>query len=208
MPVPSGDGGPEGVVLPVVVLGGVAVLEAPKLVLGPSGEFQVLVVLLEEVLAAASAGQHREEGVVVPTGVTAPWPRASDRNRFSFGAVPRCRRGRPPSRPGPAGRSGPWAAAATRRPSGRRPPGPGRPAVRRWPGRPSGSRPIATRCEVCQAASSSRLGCLRIWVALEDVLVRDEMVEQRLPPVVAGVEDLAGQFLDHALDRGDDRPAR
>ena len=36
---------------------------------GPSGELKLLIPLLEEVLAAASAGQHREEGVVVPTGV-------------------------------------------------------------------------------------------------------------------------------------------
>ena len=36
---------------------------------------------------------------------------------------------------------------------------------------------------------------------LEDVLVGDEVVEEGLPPVVARLEDLAGQFLDDRLDR-------
>ena len=65
----GGGGGPDGVILAVVVLGGVAMLEASKLVLRSLGEFQLLVVFLEEVLAAATARQHREEGVVVTTGV-------------------------------------------------------------------------------------------------------------------------------------------
>ena len=66
----------------------------------------------------------------------------------------------------------------------------------------------AIRCEVCQAASSSRLGCLRIWVVWKTYSLRDEVVEQRLPPVVARLEDLPGQFLDDALDRRRRSPAR
>src|SRR5690606_6431763 len=44
-----------------------AVLEIPQLVLGATGEIQIGVPLLVEVLAAASTRQHGEEGVIVPT---------------------------------------------------------------------------------------------------------------------------------------------
>src|SRR5437879_1944645 len=46
----GGCRGPDCVILSVVILGGVAMLEATKLVLRPLGEFQTLVVFLEKVL--------------------------------------------------------------------------------------------------------------------------------------------------------------
>ena len=138
---------------------------------------------------------------------TAPWRRGATGTGGSSGRR-RCRRGRRPSRPGPGGRSGPWAAAATRRPSGRRPRGPGRPAVRRWPGPPRRSRLDRQPLRGVPGGLVQPLGVLQDLGGLVDVLVGDEVVEQRLPPVVAGVEDLAGQLLDDPLDRRRDRPAR
>ena len=38
---------------------------------------------------------------------------------------------------------------------------------------------------------------------LEDVLVRDEQIEQPFPPLLTGVKSLADQFLDNGFDRGD-----
>ena len=69
VPVSAGDVAHHGVFAAVVVLRGVAVVEILELVLGSRGELKLLIPFLEEVLAAASAGQHREEGVVVPTAV-------------------------------------------------------------------------------------------------------------------------------------------
>ena len=47
------------------------------------------------------------------------------------------------------------------------------------------------------------LGVLEDLGGLVDVLVGHQMVEQGLPPVVARLEDLPGQFLDDALDRAE-----
>src|SRR5262249_52370408 len=64
---PLGRWRPPGVLLAIVVLGGVPILEASKLVLRPTGQFQVEDVLLKEVLATASAGEDRQEGIIVAT---------------------------------------------------------------------------------------------------------------------------------------------
>src|SRR5207247_3882003 len=39
--------------------------------------------------------------------------------------------------------------------------------------------------------------------AVEDVLVGEQVLEQRPPPIVAGVERLSGQFPDRALELAD-----
>ena len=173
---------------------------------GPSGEFQVLVVLLEEVLAAATAGQHREEGVVVPTGVLL-LGLVQRQEEVGFGGLVGAVEGhhhlvQAPQEEVDLGPQQRLAALLGRRPQDQI-------------GQQFGIGLVAlgqpTHCNPLRGLPGRFVQPLRLLEdlrALEDVLVRDELIEQRFPPVLAGVEDLAGQFLDHGLDRGDVRPAR
>ncbi len=191
---PLGRGGPPGVVLAGWVLGGVAVLESPESVIRPTGQLQVEDVRLEEVLTAASAGQHGEEGVVVPT--TEPLLGVVEREeQVGLGGVLGAVQGddhlvEAPEEEvdlGPQERlpallgGGPEDQVGQQLGVGPVPLGQ---ATHRHPlrGLPGGL--------------AQPLGVLEDLGGLVDVLVRDEVVEQRLPPVVARLEDLAGQLLD------------
>ena len=80
-----------------------------------------------------------------------------------------------------------------------RPPAPNRPIVRHWPVRPRATaRQPIVRGLPCRLVESLRV--LEDLRGLKNVFVGDQVIEQRISPVFAGIEDLAGQFLDHSLD--------
>ncbi len=166
-----GRGGPDGILAAIVILGGIAVIEVLELILGPSGELKPLIPLLEEMLAAASTGQDREEGVVVATGVLflgIGQRQEQLGHRGGLGAVEGDHHlVQAPEEEMHLGPQQRFAALLGGGPQTRQ----AKSSALAWS--PSGSRPGANRCEVCQAASFSRLGLLEDLRGLIDVFVGD-----------------------------------